>query len=69
MAACKLVFKSRNLCAWGKALAGLNIRYGLMLVILAGGELFTGKYADYDSVLDRKIKISSMFKKLVFLSI
>lgn len=46
----------------GKALAGSIFGTGLMLVILAGGELFTGNTLIIIGVLSRKIKVSQMLK-------
>lgn len=42
----------------GKVLAGAIFRTGLMLVELAGGELFTGSTMIFGGVLDGKIKIT-----------
>jgi formate/nitrite transporter len=44
----------------GKVLAGAVFGTGLMLVLLAGGELFTGNTLIIVGVLDRKIKIRRM---------
>jgi formate/nitrite transporter len=44
----------------GKVLAGAVFGTGLMLVLLAGGELFTGNTLIIVGVLDRKIKIRKM---------
>ncbi|GAA0722355.1 formate/nitrite transporter family protein [Clostridium malenominatum] len=46
----------------GKALAGSIFGTGLMLVILAGGELFTGNTLMIISVLEKKIKLREMLK-------
>lgn len=46
----------------GKALAGSIFGTGLMLVVLAGGELFTGNTLIFLGVLDRKIKIGDMLR-------
>lgn len=48
----------------GRALAGLLFTPGLMLVILAGGELFTGDILIAVSVLEKKVKLSKMTKLL-----
>ena len=45
-----------------KALSGVIFPVGLILVIFAGGELFTGNCLMTMSLLDRKIKISQMLK-------
>lgn len=50
----------------GKALAGSIFGTGLMLVILAGGELFTGNTLIITGVLARKIKVSHMLKNWFF---
>jgi formate/nitrite transporter len=44
----------------GKALAGAVFGTGLMLVILAGGELFTGNTLIIVSVLDRRVAVRKM---------
>ncbi|WP_315122185.1 formate/nitrite transporter family protein [uncultured Clostridium sp.] len=46
----------------GKALAGSIFGTGLMLVILAGGELFTGNTLIIMGVLEKKIKLRYMLK-------
>lgn len=50
----------------GKALAGAVFGTGLMLVVLAGGELFTGNTMILAGVLDKKISITAMLKNWVF---
>lgn len=50
----------------GKALAGSIFGTGLMFVVIAGGELFTGNCLMVVGVLDRKIKIGSMFRNWFF---
>lgn len=50
----------------GKALAGSIFGTGLMLVVLAGGELFTGNTLIITGVLNRKIKIRQMLKNWFF---
>ncbi|KXG77586.1 formate/nitrite transporter family protein [Thermotalea metallivorans] len=50
----------------GRALAGAIFGTGLMLVILAGGELFTGNTLIFMGVLDGKVKLSQMFKNWLF---
>ena len=44
----------------GKVLAGAVFGTGLMLVVLAGGELFTGNALVIVSVLDRKVTVRAM---------
>jgi len=53
----------------GKVLAGAIFGTGLMLVILAGGELFTGNTMIIAGVLDGRVKLNDMFKNwgLVYL--
>lgn len=46
----------------GKALAGAIFGTGLMLVVLAGGELFTGNTMILAAVCDRKVKINRMLR-------
>ncbi len=50
----------------GKALAGVIFGTGLMLVIVAGGELFTGNTMILIGVLDKKIELRSMLKSWCF---
>ena len=50
----------------GKALAGAIFGTGLMLVVVAGAELFTGNTMIIAGVLDRKVKISAMLKNWAF---
>ena len=45
----------------GRALTGAMFGAGLMLVVLAGGELFTGNTLIIVSVLDRKVALRQMF--------
>ncbi|WP_029409788.1 formate/nitrite transporter family protein [Treponema pedis] len=49
----------------GKFIAGLIFPVGLMLVVIAGGELFTGNNLIMAAVLDKKVKISAMFKNWI----
>ena len=65
MAAFNLFAKSETY-GLGKALAGVVFGTGLMLVLIAGGELFTGNTMMIAAVLDGKIKISSMFRNWFF---
>jgi formate transporter len=46
----------------GKALAGAIFGTGLMLVVLAGGELFTGNTLILTSVLSRQVKFTKMLQ-------
>lgn len=50
----------------GKALAGSIFGTGLMLVLVAGGELFTGNTLIFMGVLERKVKLSAMLKNWFF---
>ncbi len=50
----------------GKALAGALFGTGLMLVIIAGGELFTGNTLIICSVLDKKVTLTAMLKNWLF---
>jgi formate/nitrite transporter len=45
----------------GRVLLGVVFTVGLMLVLLAGAELFTGNNLILISVMDRKVKVSQMF--------
>jgi formate/nitrite transporter len=53
----------------GKVLAGVVFGTGLMLVIIAGGELFTGNTMIIAGVLDKKVSIGRMLKNWVFVYI
>lgn len=46
----------------GKALAGAIFGTGLMLVVLAGGELFTGNTLILAAVCDKKVTLRKMFR-------
>ena len=50
----------------GKALAGALFSTGLMLVVVAGGELFTGNCLMLVALSDRKISLSSMLRSWLF---
>lgn len=50
----------------GKAMAGAIFGTGLMLVVIAGGELFTGNTMMIAGVLDKKIAIAPMLKNWFF---
>ena len=49
----------------GKALAGAVFGTGLMLVVIAGGELFTGNTLIITSVLEKKVTLKAMLKNWV----
>lgn len=53
----------------GKALAGVVFGTGLMLVLVAGGELFTGNTLILTGVLDQRIGILPMLKNWFFVYI
>ena len=59
------LFADPKLYGLGKILAGSIFGTGLMLVLLAGGELFTGNTLIIMSVLEGKTKWSSMIKNWV----
>ena len=50
----------------GKALAGVVFATGLLLVIIAGGELFTGNTLITIGVLEKKIKLKDMLSNWFF---
>ncbi|SHH17739.1 formate/nitrite transporter family protein [Tepidibacter thalassicus] len=50
----------------GKAMAGALFGTGLMLVLLAGADLFTGNTLIIMSVLEKKVKLSDMLKNWFF---
>jgi len=50
----------------GKALAGVIFPAGLILVLMAGGELFTGNTLMVLAVLKKEVKLSDMFKNWFF---
>lgn len=53
----------------GKAIAGLVFAAGLVMVVLAGGELFTGNCLMVTSVMDSKISIGAMLRNWVIVYI
>lgn len=53
----------------GKALAGAIFGTGLMLVVLAGGELFTGNTLILAAVCDKKVKFNRMLRNWVIVYI
>ncbi|WZL74247.1 formate/nitrite transporter family protein [Clostridiaceae bacterium 35-E11] len=50
----------------GKVLAGSIFGTGLMLVLLAGGELFTGNTLIFMGVLDGKVRLTQMLRNWFF---
>jgi len=56
------LFLNSDTYGLGKALAGAMFATGLMLVIIAGGELFTGNTLIVLSVLEKKAKLKGMFR-------
>lgn len=56
------LFSEPSTYGLGKALAGVVFGTGLMLVVLAGGELFTGNTLMLAAVLDQKITVSKMLR-------
>ncbi|AEF84066.1 FdhC protein [Treponema primitia ZAS-2] len=54
------LFADPNTYGLGKVLAGAVFGTGLMLVVLAGGELFTGNTLIAVAALDRKIKVREL---------
>jgi len=68
MAAFNLFLKAETY-GLGKALAGAVFGTGLMLVVIAGGELFTGNVLILLGVLDRKIKMAGMLRNWIFVYI
>lgn len=55
--------------AFGRALSGLIFPIGLAMVVIAGGELFTGNCLLFIPVLDRQISWSDFAKNLVIVYI
>lgn len=53
----------------GKALAGVVFGTGLMLVVLAGGELFTGNTLILAAVCEKKVSIGSMLRNWIIVYI
>lgn len=53
----------------GKVLAGAVFGTGLMLVLIAGGELFTGNTMMIAAVLDKRLSLKDMFKSWIFVYI
>lgn len=65
MAAFNLLAKAETY-GLGKAMAGAIFGTGLMLVVVAGGELFTGNTMMIAGVLDKKITVVAMLKNWFF---
>lgn len=59
------LFSDPSTYGLGKALAGSIFGTGLMLVILAGGELFTGNTLMISAVMMKKIRLDQMLKNWV----
>lgn len=53
----------------GKVLAGAIFGTGLMLVLIAGGELFTGNTMIIAGILDKKVTMKAMLKNWLFVYI
>lgn len=53
----------------GKALAGAIFGTGLMLVVLCGGELFTGNTLILAAVCEKRVKVSTMLRNWVIVYI
>lgn len=56
------LFADADTYGMGKALAGAIFGTGLMLVLLAGGELFTGNTLIFKAVLDKRVSLGRMLK-------
>lgn len=65
MAAFNLLSKAESF-GLGKLVSGVIFPAGLILVIIAGGELFTGNCLIVASVLDRKVRILKMLQNWLF---
>ncbi len=63
------LFLNNNTYGLGKAIAGAIFGTGLMLVIIAGGELFTGNVLILTGVMQKQIKISRMLRNWFFVYI
>ncbi|QEK13072.1 formate/nitrite transporter family protein [Crassaminicella thermophila] len=59
------LFANSETYGLGKVLAGSIFGTGLMLVLLAGGELFTGNTLIIISVLEGRVKVSNMLKNWI----
>lgn len=56
------LFNNADTYGLGKTLAGAIFGTGLMLVLFAGGELFTGNTLIFKAVLDKRIPLGRMLK-------
>lgn len=63
------LFGNPQLYGVGKALAGAIFSTGLMMVIIAGGDLFTGNNLIILSVLEKKVTLTEMLKNWFFVYI
>lgn len=68
LAACHLL-ASPDSFFLGKTIAGVVFGAGLMMVVLAGAELFTGNSLIFMGVLDGEVKASAMLKNWLFVYI
>lgn len=65
MAACHLLAVPETF-GLGKALAGVLFAAGLMMVVLCGGELFTGNSLIFMGVLERRVSLAGMLRNWLF---
>jgi formate/nitrite transporter len=63
------LFANTGTYGLGRVLAGAVFGTGLMLVILAGGELFTGNSLIITAVLDRKVTVRAMLSNWLWVYI
>lgn len=63
-AACNLLMNP-NSFGLGKVLSGAVFTSGLIMVILAGGELFTGNVLMFTAVVERKVSLYQMFRNWI----
>ena len=63
------LFANAETYGLGKVLAGAVFGTGLMLVVIAGGELFTGNTMIIAGILDKKVRISEMLRNWLFVYI
>lgn len=63
------LFANPSTYGLGKFVAGLIFPVGLVLVLIAGGELFTGNTLMIAGVLEREISVRAMLKSWVFVYI
>jgi formate/nitrite transporter len=63
------LFANPDTYGLGKVLAGTVFGTGLMLVLVAGGELFTGNTLILVAVLDKKVRLREMFRNWVLVYI